>query len=197
MTKRTGKAEGVKTRKAKFTFSHQRNFELDQAGFDTVCSVFGFTSTESFEKLIPKNGPRDTATEKEYRAIDKKILPHLNFEVFFSNFAKPELLFKDYESISWNVENPDPRVESFRITYLALWDSDSEDKLKRLEIGLEAEIIMNVIDGVDVENPDGCEDTDIVDQFRECRNMFNFSIKDFEYDDDEEFDHDWGATFCN
>ena len=197
MTKRTGKTESGKTRKAKFTFSHQRNFDLDQAGFDTVCSVFGFASTEGFERLIPKNGQRDTATEKEYRAIDKKILPHLNFEVFFSNFAKPELLFKDHESISWDAENPDPRVKSSRITYLALWDSDSEDKLKSLEIGLEVEIIMNVIDGVNVENPDGCEDTDIVDQFRECRNMFNFWIKDFEYDVDEEFDHDWVATFCN
>lgn len=198
MTKRAGKTKSGKTKKAKFTFSNQRNFNLDRAELDRVCSVFGFTSTEGLEKLIPEKGPRDTATEKEYRVIDKKILPHLNFEVFFSNFTKPELLFKDHESISWTVENPDPRVESFRITNLALWDSELDGKLKVLEIGLEAAIILNIIDGVNVEDPNGCEDADIAEQFWDCRKMFNFSIKDFKYDDDaEEFDHDWIASFCN
>ncbi len=186
------------SRKAIFTFDYQGNFELDSDQFDAVLSQFGFKSEAEFQKFIPKSGSRDAESENKYRVIDKKLLPLLQFAVFFDNFYEPKKLFSNPKAFHLEMNSSDLRLKGARVVYLALWESDVSEKLKLLEIAVEVGLVLDVVDGVDVENPDIYDGEDLEGTFRECCNMFTFSIKDVEgdMDDDEVLSHGWSARFC-
>lgn len=191
-------AEAPSSRKAKFTFSNVRNFELDADQTKVVSSVFGLQSADQLRKYDLK-GFRDDDTEESYEAAEKIILPHINAEVFFhnfGNFGNAKAIFADPNQVNFAGDGIDGnQVVSCKLIHCRVKEGTNAGG-KRLEIGVEAEVILDVVGGVDVENPDDCDDDDLQDQFRECRNMFNFSIDGLEYDDDEVLDHDWEAHFA-
>jgi hypothetical protein len=183
------------SRPALFTFNRQLNLELSTDQLTDFCSALSLPSTASLEHLMESSGERDENNESAYQVIDRALLPHLRLDVFFENFSEPRLIFARPENLDMTAAGYEPRLKDCRITYFAVWDLDSEGKVKRVEIALETSIVLDVVDGIDVESPHDCEDADLEDQFRECRNMFNFTIEGFDYDDDEVLEHDWSASF--
>jgi hypothetical protein len=183
-------------RKAIFTFSHQYNFDLDLEGINTITMILGVRDDTGIKTLAIRQRHRDDDTEAAYSRLDRLILPKMRLEIFFNNFSDPGLIFANPKNFDIDMRSRDPRLKSCRITYFALSDRKNEKARKRLALGLEAKILLNVLDDVDIENPEEVEGTNLQDQIRECRNMFNFFIKDFEYYDDEGLDHEWSAAFA-
>ena len=48
---------------------------------------------------------------------------------------------------------------------------------------------------VNIENTEKIKDTSIQRQILECNNMFNFFVRNFEYDDDDILENDWAASY--
>ena len=188
--------EASSSRKAKFTFSNVINFELDADQAKAVISIFGLQSAAQLEKCDLK-GFRDDDTEESYEAAEKIIFPHISAKVFFHNFGNANAIFADPEQVNFTGDGVDGnQVVSCKLIHCCFKEGTNVGG-KRLEIGVAAEVILDVVAGVDVENPDDCDDDDLQDQFRECRNMFNFWIDGFEYDDDDVLDHKWQAHFVS
>ena len=182
-------------RPALFTFSRQVTFNLERKRLATFCSRVGVSATADLVQLAQtvQSGWRDDENDSAYRAIDEVLLPHLKGDVFFANFSAPELIFARPVPVVVNLGTPARTLRSCRVVYFAVWDLDAKPGGKSIEIAVEASFLLNVVEGVDIEHPYECGTSEIEDQFRECRNMFNFSVVDFEYDD-EGLDHDWRAT---
>jgi hypothetical protein len=185
------------TRQAVFTFLRQSNFELDDWQLAQVCSLLGLQSTAELDALAETvaGRARDQDTEDAYEALDRKVLPGLELMVFFQNFSEPERIFARPEELLIDMAAPGPDLKGCRLTYFAVWDSVDDGKRRPIEIALEAKIGLEVCPDVDVENPYDVEGEGLQEQLQECRNMFNFAIKGFEYDDDEALDHEWSASF--
>jgi len=185
----------VLQRKAIFTFSHRIKSEIDSDAISELCSITKCNSTKSLQALCP-SGNRNSKTEEAYQRLDQQILPHMSFAVFFDNFSDPSLIFVDPKELYLNTTEIDSRLRGARITYFALWESDSSDG-RQLEVAVEVSVELDVVEGIDVENPyDDCE-SEVEDQFRECSNMFNFFFNEFEFEDDDGLNHEWSATFIS
>jgi hypothetical protein len=183
-------------RKAIFTFSHQNNYDLDLKDIDTVTAILGVRDESGLKTLPIKERHRDDDAEAAYSGLDRLILPKMHLEIFFNNFSDPGLIFANPRNFDIDMKIRDPRLKACRITYFALSDRENEKAGKRLALGLEAKILLNVLDDIDIENPEEFDEANLHNQFRDCRNMFNFSTKDFEYYDDEDLDHEWSAAFA-
>lgn len=189
--------EARATRQAVFAFARQIAFELDDEQLARVCSLLGLQSTAELDAMAGtvSGGARDQDTEDAYEALDRKLLPKLELMVFFENFSAPERIFARPEDLQIDIAAPGPELKGCRITYFAVWDSNEDGKHTRVEIAIEAKIELQVCSDVDVENPYDVEDGALQEQLQECRNMFNFAIDGFAYDDDEALDHEWSASF--
>ena len=184
-------------RTAMFTFTLQKYFELDRMQLSGFLAGLGLRSVVEMRKLAStvSGGARDEDTEPAYAALDRKLLPKLILNVFFGNFAAPKKIFRRVDDLVCNAGESCPALRRARITYFGVWEAEQEDKAKRVEIAMEATFSLDVVASVNVENPDDAKDEAVREQLQECRNMFNFSVKDFDYDDDEALEHDWAALF--
>jgi len=191
-----GKSTRAKRKLATFRFTRQMTFRLGELELKGFCAHLGLESPGDLQRLADSvsSGWRDDENDAAYRAVDAAMLPHLVGWVFFDNFSQPELIFSDPEPVSANLGTPDKVLKSSRILYFAVWNREDDSPGKSVEIAVETQCRLGVVAGVDVAHPDAYEDTDISDEFRECRNMFNFWVDGFEYDDDEGLDHEWSAV---
>ena len=175
-----------------FTFTLSRTLVLDSEQARQFARAVGLKSVSQLKSLAKsvRSGDRRKVNEKSYLALDRRFLPRMRLEVFFENFNSPEAIFGAKSRLT--------KVSPLegRILYFGVWDGD-DDGAVSVEITLEAACALPILAHIDIENPDHITDTQVEEQLRECRNMFNFSFRGFEYDDDEALDHEWSARWSS
>lgn len=175
-----------------FTFTLSRTLVLDSEQAGQFARAVGLKSVPQLKSLAKsvRSGDRRKVNEKSYLALDRRFLPRMRLEVFFEAFNSPEVIFGAKSRLT---KASPPKG---RILYFGVWDGDDEGAVS-VEITLEATCALPILAHIDIENPDHVTDTQIEEQLRECRNMFNFSFRGFEYDDDEVLDHEWSARWIS
>jgi len=191
--------QASKFRSALFIFSLQKHFELDKKELRELLDSLGMKSALSFKALanMVAGGTRNLATETGYLKLDEILLSRIELNVFFGNFSDPKIVFSNPVDFFYSAEDNTHNFRGARITYLGVWESTQDDKYLSIDLAVEATFVLDVQSVVNLENPEQEEDELVLDQLSECRNMFNFSIKDFEYFDDDVLDHDWFATYLH
>ncbi len=186
-----------KFRSALFVFSLQKSFEVDKKELSELLDGLGLKSALSLKALanMVVGGPRNLATETGYVELDRILLPRIELNVFFGNFSNPKIIFHKPVDFFYSAEERKHNFCEARITYLGVWESTQKDKYLSIDLALEATFELDVQSKVDLQNPEQEEDELVLEQLSECRNMFNFSIKNFEYFDDDVLDHDWIASY--
>jgi hypothetical protein len=177
---------------AVFTFTLSRTLVLDSEQARQFARAAGLKSLSQLRLLAKsvRSGDRRKTNEKSYIALDRRFLPRMCLEVFFENFNSPEAIF----GTNSRLMKMSPREG--RILYFGVWDGDEhDDGSVSVEITVEASCDLPILAHIDIENPDHITDTQVDEQLRECRNMFNFSFRGFDYDDDEGLDHEWSARW--
>ncbi len=178
------------TATAAFTFMLARRFEIAPEQTDRFLRAIGLKTVSQLRSLAKtvRTGERRKSNEKYYAALDRQLIPRIEFEVFFENFGSPEIVFGD------RPRRPTALFKGARIVYFAVWDGDEDESLA-VEVSVEASYFIPVRAHFDIENPEQNPEANVVEQLNECRNMFNISFRGFDYDDDEVLDHDWTASW--
>ena len=174
-----------------FTFTLHKGYDLDEGELAQLGGIIGLEGPDELIRLADgvASGRRRESNEHDYRRIDNVLLLNIEALVFFENFSRPELVFRNPQEMSFNLAEGNAAVKGARITYFALWDGE-DGKHKRLEIELEAKIILEVVPGVVFEDFESIEDEVLRRELRECRNMFNFGVRGLDLDDNEVLDHE-------
>ena len=175
-----------------FTFTRSQTLALDREQARQFVRAVGLKSVSQLKSLAEsvRRGARRKVNERSYLALDRRFLPRMRLEVFFENFSSPELIL-GARSRSANASPLEGRI-----LYFGVWNGDGEGAVS-VEITLEATCALPILAHIDIENPEHIADARIDEQLRECRNMFNFSFRGFEYDDDEGLDHEWSARWIS
>lgn len=160
----------------------------------------GLKSIGQLEKLAKKvdGAARDDTTEAAYLDLDRALLPRIELVLFYANFSNPGKLFcyaQDHYSKDaiYSADQHKAEFRKARVTYFGVWEPEQDRNFRDVEIAIEATFVLKVWTTVNVENTDDVQDGSVGDQLLECRNMFNFSIKGFDYEDDEVLEHEWRA----
>jgi hypothetical protein len=184
-------------RTARFTFTLQKCFELDKTQLKGFAVGLGLTSTRSLKGLAKKVtlGTRGLETEAGYIELDRILLPRIDLNIFFSNFSNPQKIFCNPEDFLFSADTRHQPLIGARITYFGVWESHQEDKNCSVELAIDASFLFEIQSKVDIENTEKIKDISIQRQILECRNMFNFFVRNFEYDDDDILENDWVASY--
>jgi hypothetical protein len=184
-------------RTAQFTFTLQKCFELDKKQLKGFAAGLGLTSTRSLKDLAEKVtlGTRDFKTETGYIELDSILLPRIDLNIFFSNFSNPQKIFCNPEDFLFSADTRHQPLIDARITYFGVWESNQEDKICSVEFAIDASFLFEIQTKVDIENTEKIKDTSIQRQILECKNMFNFFVRNFEYDEDDILENDWVASY--
>lgn len=184
-------------RTAQIRFTLQKCFELDKKQSKGFAAGLGLTSTRSLKDLAEKVtlGTRDLKTEAGYIELDRIILPRIDLNIFFSNFSNPQKIFCNPEDFLFSADTRHQALIDARITYFGVWESNHEDKICSVELAIDTSILFEIQSKVDIENTEKNKDISIQRQILECRNMFNFFVRNFEYDDDDILENDWTAYY--
>jgi len=181
-------------RTVRFKFANTNTYEIPTEILESLLQKIKLSDIVALQNLMP-DGPRDHSNDVAYKKLEQLFFPLLNVEIFWDNFSEPGLIFTYHKTISQNLTKIKPPVETVRISYIALWDGDADDS-KSLELNIEASVLLDVVDGIDISaytdwSSDVEKDANIEDQLRECGNMFNFFFKDIDLEDDGVFENDW------
>lgn len=187
----------LRCRTAKFTFSLQKCFELDKKQLKGFVAGLGLKSIRDLKNLAEKvtRGTRGLKTEAGYIELDRILLPRIDLNIFFSNFSNPQKIFCNPEDFLFSADTRHQTLIDARITYFGVWESNQEDKNCSVELAIDTSFLFEIQSKVDIENTEKIKETSIQRQILECRNMFNFSVRNFEYDDDDILENDWVASY--
>lgn len=184
-------------RTALFSFTRCSSFAVDASQMTPFVKALGLVSLNNLKTLAKSvdKGTRKRLTERAYAVLDERLLPRLETEVFFENFSEPERIFVG--DAGSRRSRPIFRAEpaGARIVEFTVSEGGGDEGMMVVTMAVEASYLIKVRPGLDIEAPDDIEDAAVQDQLIECRNMFNFSIRGFEYEDDEVLDHDWSARW--